>query len=683
MTQSGAPSSLKHPCFRADINGLRAWAVLLVMLYHFGVPGFSGGFVGVDIFLVISGYLMTTIVVGGLESGQFKLHGFVAARLRRVLPALAALCATLLILGWLFLNAVDYRQLAAESLSSISFVSNIRFWNEAGYFDAAAQEKWLLHTWSLSLEVQFYLTFAVLMLISWLILPSQKISRKIVAWGTAISVAISMLATPDIPSAAFYLLPARYWEFLAGGLVALNSSPALSARLRRFAEASGFFLVIASSVFLSDHTLWPGAWALLPVSGAVLVIIANNPNSRLTSGKLAQWLGTRSYSAYLWHWPLVVLLGYLSIRHEPLAVALGIVMTLALADVSYRWFERVPAHWLDHGRWLPWVMLAAASTSIWTASMLIDDASGVPGRLPPAVDLVAAESQNRHPKPDRCFETWKAPGTSCLYGGDKIAVVLVGDSHASSVASALAMARTDPGSGVLALIYPGCITVFSVKMTPGVFRAGRDCAQFNRAVRETVRTLPSAIPIVLVSRTSAYALGLDSEVGNAPGRPAVYFTKEYDKAEAAFLAEFSDELVKSACELRRQHPVYLVRPIPEMPVDVPKAVARALALGVSYQPHISLADYTKHHQVVLLAQDKAAASCGVVLLDPRIHLCKSGVCPGVIGGRPIYFDDDHLSEYGNKLLIPMFQVVFAVGTPTEGSWQVHPQNRPVFNPRER
>ena len=167
-----------------------------------------------------------------------------------------------------------------------------------------------------------------------------------------------------------------------------------------------------------------------------------------------------------------------------------------------------------------------------------------------------------------------------------------------------------------------------------------------------------------------------------PVAPAVYFTKEYERAEAAFFAEFSDELVRSACELRRRRPVYLMRPIPEMPVDLPKAVARALALGVSYQPRTSLTDYLKHHQAVRLAQDTAAANCGVVLLDPRIHLCKSGACPGVIGGRPIYFDDDHPSEYGNKFLTPMFQVVFEVGTVCVGSRQARPKKPPASSPRE-
>lgn len=652
---------LPPPGFRIDINGLRAWAVVLVMLYHFGVPGFAGGFIGVDIFFVISGYLMTSIIVGGLASGQFKLHRFLLARLRRVLPALLVICATLLLLGWFFLNAVDYKQLAAEAFSSVSFMSNVQYRNEAGYFDVAAHDKWLLHTWSLSLELQFYFIFAVLMLIPWMVWPSSRISRKIIAWGAIISLAISVLITPDIPSAAFYLLPARGWEFLAGGLVALNSSRAMAPNRRRLIEGCGFALVIGSAVLLSPQHAWPGAWALLPVSGAVLILLANNPKSPLTCSKFAQWLGTRSYSAYLWHWPLVVLLGYLNSTREPLAIALGMMTTLVLADISYRWFEQIPARWLSQKPWPAWATLAAAMISIAIAAILIGRASGVQGRLPPAVDQIAAEAENRHPKPDSCSDSWHAPGTSCIYGGSKIAAVLVGDSHATVVASAFAAARTDVNSGVLALIYPGCITIFTAKMAPGVFRAGRECFQFNRAVREMLQTLPAGIPVVLVSRTSAYALGLGGEVGNAADRPAVYFTREYARPEAAFLAEFSAELIKSACELRRRRPVYLMRPIPEMPVDVPKAMARALAIGVVYQPQISLADYREHHEVVLMAQDKAVASCAVELLDPRDYLCNSAVCPGVISGRPIYYDDDHLSEYGNTFLIPMFRLVFKGG----------------------
>lgn len=162
-----------QPNFRADINGLRAWAVAAVIFYHFGIPGFSGGFVGVDVFFVISGFLMTGIVVKGLERGNFSLMGFYMARGRRIVPALVAVCAVLLAMGWWVLLPPDYKMLGSHAVYSLAFLSNVEFWQEAGYFDVASHEKWLLHTWSLSVEWQFYLILPVVLWVVWRLKPGR------------------------------------------------------------------------------------------------------------------------------------------------------------------------------------------------------------------------------------------------------------------------------------------------------------------------------------------------------------------------------------------------------------------------------------------------------------------------------------------------------------------------------
>jgi peptidoglycan/LPS O-acetylase OafA/YrhL len=209
--------------FRSDINGLRAWAVVAVVFYHFGIPGFGGGFVGVDVFFVISGFLMTGIVIRGLERDDLSLFGFYMARARRIVPALVGLCAVLLGLGWLLLLPPDYQMLATHSAYSLAFLSNVEFWLEAGYFDSASHEKWLLHTWSLSVEWQFYLILPVVLWVVWRIRPGRTMQMWAVGLTLLASSAASIWTTSTQPSAAFYLLHTRAWEMLGGGLVFLLS----------------------------------------------------------------------------------------------------------------------------------------------------------------------------------------------------------------------------------------------------------------------------------------------------------------------------------------------------------------------------------------------------------------------------------------------------------------------------
>ena len=209
--------------FRKDINGLRAWAVMVVVLFHFGVPGFSGGFIGVDIFFVISGFLMTNILIKKLENPhqKFSVWDFYLARAKRIVPALLVLCITLLALGWLMLPPQDYRSLGMHTLTSVLFATNIQYWREAGYFDAASHDKWLLHTWSLSVEWQFYLLLPLLLWGVWRWWPGRVYAVRCLSLVFLASLGLSVWLTTQKPEAAFFLLPTRAWEMLAGGLVVL------------------------------------------------------------------------------------------------------------------------------------------------------------------------------------------------------------------------------------------------------------------------------------------------------------------------------------------------------------------------------------------------------------------------------------------------------------------------------
>lgn len=330
--------------FRGDINGLRAIAVIAVVLYHFGLPGFGGGFAGVDVFFVISGFLMTGLLLGREGGGQLQLLRFYLARARRIVPALAALCVVLLAYGWLRLSPFDYREMAKHVGASILFVSNHVYLKEAGYFEAAAREKWLLHTWSLSVEWQFYLVYPLFLLLCRRLSPSRGRLLATALWVALLaSLALSAWFAHVRPATGFFVLPARAWEMLAGSLVFLYGrvlQDALGTRGRRALEVFGLGLLLLSLFLVDAATPWPGYWALLPVLGTVLVLVADNGRRALSAARSLQAIGLWSYSIYLWHWPIVVAFDQAGLLSSPAWIVAGVALSVLTGWLSYRWIEQ-------------------------------------------------------------------------------------------------------------------------------------------------------------------------------------------------------------------------------------------------------------------------------------------------------------------------------------------------------
>ncbi|EEW7014461.1 acyltransferase family protein [Escherichia coli] len=665
VTQSADSQPFNPPkAFRYDINGLRAWAVVAVVLYHFGVPGFAGGFVGVDVFFVISGFLMTGIIITGLERGNFSLWGFYLARARRIIPALLVLCVSLLILGWFWLPNADYRMLASHVGTAVVFISNVKFWREAGYFDAASHEKWLLHTWSLSVEWQFYILLPLCCLLVWHWFGKRGVKLALVVAGL-LSLALSIYVSERWPGAAFYLLPTRAWEMLAGGLVwwGTRTQP-MPRQWAALAELGGFVLIILAITTFDRGMLWPGYLALVPVVGAMLVLSANRQRSWLTANFFASRLGASSYSIYLWHWPLVVLLTYIGEQSNSQWIVAGVFGSLLLGELSLRGVEN-PARkgFAKLGIVAQGGLLAVMSGVVGLAvvSVFLGVKYSYPvfsQRLDAKVNIIADESLNVKPRRDDCFVSSGVTSPACVYGGNKVKAILLGDSHADAVSSGLAASVLKNTDGILDLTYASCPTIFGLNVVSN--DNSTKCKEFNSWAKEKISVYSSDIPLVIVNRTSVYAFG-QHNIKEQMNMPLSYFDIYNIKITDEFLNAYSDGLIESACELAKQRPVYIMRPIPEMMVDVPKTMARALAFGKqSTEISISLEEYHARHKLVWDAQDVAAARCGVKILDPLPYLCHDGRCWGSKNGRPIYYDDDHLSEYGNKLLVPMFKQVFVV-----------------------
>lgn len=329
--------------FRYDINALRALAILGVIVFHFNSNWLAGGFSGVDVFFVISGFLMTGIIFRGLEQNNFKLFAFYVARVNRIIPALVFMCMVLLALGIIYLSPFDLASLARSTTYTLSFISNHQYLKETGYFDAASQSKLLLHTWSLSVEWQFYLIYPLALLVLRQILSLASIKKFIVVM-TLIGFAIMQYYAHTHLSTAFYALHSRFWQMLVGGL-AYCYPIKMPSNLQRTVSVSGIFVIVLS-YFLVDQGSWPSLLTLLPVGGAYLVIAANCNHNKLFNHRLSQWLGLRSYSLYLWHWPIVVI-AYL--YHLPYAPYWGIPLALMLAEGSYRLVEQF--HWQTFHRW--------------------------------------------------------------------------------------------------------------------------------------------------------------------------------------------------------------------------------------------------------------------------------------------------------------------------------------------
>lgn len=641
--------------YREDINGLRAYAVIAVLLFHFSLIGLPSGFAGVDIFFVISGYLMTAIVLGGHEKGNFSLLKFYMARARRILPALMVVIASLLALGWFWLPTPDYQALGSQSAYGLSFLSNIYYWRSAGYFDAVAHEKWLLHTWSLAVEAQFYLLYPVFIALIWRFWASIKAITVSVLVLFILSLLLNLIATHYKPTAAFYLLPMRGWELAAGGLVFLLARQVLiSDSIKQWGYWLGWLLILASFAFINDQLAWPSYWALLPVLGASLIILGQRENCKLTNNALAQWLGDRSYSLYLWHWPLVVVLYFAGLQSDWAWVAGAFVLSLLLAHLSYHLVEVPTRQYLSQtGLWREIIAIGMVAVLIGLAAVTVK-LNAFEGRLPEAVEIVAAEAKNR---PETgCFVDEFGQGKKGCSFGENTNALLVGDSHSYAVRSALIDDNKKRG-----LVYwgmSGCPTIRDALFSVSSGRKQELCKAFNDSVFQDLSVRNDSLPLILISRTSLAVKGSNLFVDTKKYIPFISF-KNVSISGKEFETYFKTMLVTTSCELAKSRIVYLMRPIPEMGIDVPKTLSRNIMFARGNEDiKITLAEYHERHKLVWQAQDEAAEKCGVKILDPLPYLCDDQYCYGSKNGRPFYHDDNHLSEYGNKFLVPMFEQVF-------------------------
>ncbi|MEO7432508.1 MAG: acyltransferase family protein [Dokdonella sp.] len=377
--------------YRPDIDGLRAVAILSVLAFHAFPDWIPGGFVGVDVFFVISGFLISRIIFSGLSAGTFRFAHFFERRVRRIFPSLAVILIAAIGAGAFTLLPSQYAELGKHVAAGAGFVSNIALWLESGYFDAAATSKPLLHLWSLGIEEQFYIAFPVLFYLA----ARFRVPRMplLLSLG-ALSFGFNLFFTAREPSAAFYFPHTRFWELIAGCVLAQQSLASdwitLTARARDGVSLAGLGAIAAAIVLLDPARDFPGWWALLPVCGAWLIIWAGPSalcNRTLLSMRAMVWIGLISFQLYLWHWPLLAFLHIAGHGDDPRARALAVAASLPLAWATYAWVDK-PIRGGGHGR-AKAALACAALLLLATAGVAIFACDGFPGRFPTAARELA------------------------------------------------------------------------------------------------------------------------------------------------------------------------------------------------------------------------------------------------------------------------------------------------------
>jgi peptidoglycan/LPS O-acetylase OafA/YrhL len=619
--------------FRYDINGLRAIAVIAVVLFHFNPVWVPGGFAGVDVFFVISGFLMTGIIFRGLENDSFNLFKFYVARANRIIPALAVLCLVLLVFGWFYLTSLDYKALGKHVASSMGFLSNVIYWRESGYFDAASHEKWLLHTWSLSVEWQFYILYPIVLVALKKILSLENLKRLIVI-GTILGFVFSVIATIKWPNPAYYLLPTRAWEMMIGGVAFLYPWN-LSENRKKVTEIIGLALILGSYAFVSSDIPWPGHFALIPVLGSYLMIVTNRQSSMATNNKAFQVLGKWSYSIYLWHWPIVVFGYYFDVQNW---YWYGLPLSVALGGVSYRFVESLRFKsfyfWSDIYRIKPVYM----AVLIGGISSLVFISNGFENRMPEDFNEVVS---NAKPSPyrEKChIGTYQKPELSCEYFEKNIQWATLGDSHTVEIAYALAEKLKDYQQGLKHFSFSGC--------RPSYLQSDdySKCAKWYNESVDYIINDHNIKNVVFNHRYSSALLGDHASIYPEIGT----LSNNYQD----ILSSIDKAIITLA---NNKDKVYVYLPIPELKRPIGKLLSKSWLNDLGYD-NISGASvdfYNERNYLILNHFKEQTYPKNVFFLNSKKAFCDDNDCFAVKDGKALYFDDDHPSVVGARLLVDL------------------------------
>lgn len=619
-------------------------AVVPVMLFHAGISGFSGGYVGVDVFFVISGFLITSMIAEEMGQARFSIIKFYERRVRRIFPALFSVLGMAAVAAWLILTPADLKDFGQSLLSTATFSSNVLFWLQTDYFDGPAHLKPLLHTWSLAVEEQFYIVFPPVL---WLLMRfwRGRVRHSIMAL-LVVSFAASLWTMTQRPASAFYLSPQRGWELLIGCALALGAVPALSARRARAIEgALGVALIAFAVVGYNDKTAFPGATALAPCLGAGMVIHAGAQHADTAVGRALSlpsvvFVGKISYSLYLWHWPLLVLAGYLKTTRLDVVNACGVLLlSFVLSALSWRYVEQPFRHGLLPRRGALFAMAAAVSVAAIVGGGALHVAKGFPKRVDDRVIALDAARNDRNPDRGRCHASddhpvpWEA---KCRYGAQGVAptAAIWGDSFAAEIAVALGERAQKAGRSMLYASYSACAPAV------GVYAAERPaCDAHNRDLLAHLLADRAIVDVVLVSRHERHV----TEYGGA------------------YLTAFGD--VATALQKAGKR-VVVTYPIPKPPAHVPTMLAQFAHRGRDLSSaFIERVRFEAGNAETVRFLDALTQPALIVAARPSDRLCSIQRCEVMVDDQVLYFDENHLSLTGARYILPIFEPLFSETPP--------------------
>jgi len=638
--------------FRKDINGLRAIAVIAVVLFHFNPSWMPGGFAGVDVFFVISGFLMTGIIFKGIEQENFSILRFYIARANRIIPALALLCLALMIFGWFYLTPLDYKVLGKHVTSSMSFLSNIVYWRESGYFDASSHEKWFLHTWSLSTEWQFYIIYPII-LVAMRKFMSIKTMKITLLLGTVLGFVFCIIMTYKWPNPAYYLLPTRAWEMMLGGLAYLYPIT-LKKEKKKALEWLGLILIIISYCLISKDEFWPGYLALLPTLGTFLIIQAQRSDSLITSNIIFQKIGAWSYSIYLWHWPFVVATYYFTLSEN--FIYIGISLSVFLGFLSKKYIENIK--FTNEMKNIKSLLEFKPAHMVIISSilgLLIFKNDGYTNHYSNNVVIASSEALNKNPRRDECH-VGKGKVPECIYGNNNLGAIVIGDSHAQSIVRSIE--KSLPNNSVMDWTLSGCRTIEGIYNIRNKGIPEYSCGNFISHALMEVKKHPQ-IPIIIDNRYNELLFGPNEpefveQTKNVEEK--ISGSKDFKFRDSEYFNAMNNAFIKTVCKFSEHNPVFILEQTPEVKLDVPNTMSKEFLQGNNdFRVKISIKEYSERNKVFNNLISKLETKCNVTKIPVKASLCEKDFCYGDINGRPIYFDDDHLSEFGASQLIPTFK----------------------------